>query len=87
MKKTAVSRFLEFEGKRIDVLLADGTWHIAVRPICEVLNVDYHRQYKNLQDDEILGQLLSKQTTVGADGRMREMDTDLLSGQLALRFS
>lgn len=68
-----LEKFLEFNGKRIAVLLADGTWWVAVRPICEALGVDYHAQYKNLQEDEILGELLSKQTTVGGDNKMREM--------------
>jgi len=69
----SIEKFLEFNGKRISVLCADGTWWVAIRPICEVLNVDYHAQYKNLQQDEILAQLLSKQTTVGGDNRLREM--------------
>lgn len=68
-----IERFLEFNGKKISVISSDGTWYIAIRPICESLNVDYHSQYKSIQRDEILSQLLSKQTTVGADNKMREM--------------
>jgi hypothetical protein len=65
--------FLEFNGKRITVLHVDGSWHLAIRPICEALEVDFHAQYKTLKNDDILFQLLSKQTTVGADSKMREM--------------
>lgn len=68
-----LEKFLEFNGTRIAILLSDGIWYIAIRPVCEALGVDYHAQYKSLQNDEILGQLLSKQTTVGADKKMREM--------------
>lgn len=69
----SLEKFLEFNGKRISILLANGTWWVAIRPVCDALNVDYHTQYKNLQEDVILSQLLSKQTTVGADDKVREM--------------
>lgn len=68
-----IEKFLEFNGKRIAVLLADGSWWVAVKPICEALEVNYIRAFQNLQDDEILSQLLAKQLTVGADNKMREM--------------
>ena len=60
-------------GKEIVMTYNHGCWWIAVKPICEVLNIDYIRQFKNLKEDEILGQLLSNQTTVGADFKQREM--------------
>lgn len=68
-----MEKFLEFNGKRITVLLADGTWWVAIRPICDALNVDYHSQYKNIQEDEILSRVLSKQTTHDASNRLQEM--------------
>lgn len=68
-----IEKFLEFNGKRISVLLADGSWWVAIKPICEALKVNYDRQYKNILDDEILTQLYAKQHTVGGDGRLREM--------------
>jgi prophage antirepressor-like protein len=69
----SIEKFLEFNGKRISVLCADGTWWVAIRPICEALRVDYHAQYKNLQQDEILAGVLSKQTTHDASNRLQEM--------------
>lgn len=71
--KNNVERFLDFNGKRITVLSADGTWWVAVRPICDVLGIDYHAQYKNLQVDDILSGVLSKQTTHDASNRIQEM--------------
>lgn len=68
-----ITKFLEFNGKRINILLADGTWYIAIKPICEALKVDYISAFKNAKEDEILGQLLSEQTMVAADGRLRKM--------------
>lgn len=68
-----MEKFLEFNGKRITVLLADGTWWVALRPICDALRVDYHSQYKNIQEDEFLSRVLSKQTTHDASNRLQEM--------------
>lgn len=54
--------FLEFNGKKILFISADGTYWIPFRPICEALNIDEIRSYKNLKNDPILGPALSKQT-------------------------
>jgi len=71
--KKEIKKFLEFNGKSIHFLAVDGQYWIAIKPICEALNVDYIRQFKNLQDDKILGLLLSEQTMVAADGKLRKM--------------
>jgi len=71
--KNQIKKFLEFNGKSIHFLAVDGVYWIALKPICEALNVDYIRQFKNLQEDEILSELLSEQTMVAADGKMRKM--------------
>lgn len=71
--KNSSKKFLEFNGKSIHFLAIDGQYWIALKPICEALNVDYIRQFKNLQEDEILSELLSEQTMVAADGKMRKM--------------
>ena len=71
--KKSIERFLEFEGKSISILLVDGTWWVALKPICHVLNVNYERQRQNIQDDEILCQLPTEQQVVAADGRLRKM--------------
>ena len=57
-----IVKFLAFKGKNIVYLSVNGTYWIAVKPVCEVLNIDYIRQYKNLKEDEILRARLSKQT-------------------------
>lgn len=68
-----LEKFLNFNGRRLAVLNADGQWWIAVKPICEALSVDFEAQRKRINDDEILCQLPSEQTVVAADGRVREM--------------
>jgi hypothetical protein len=57
-----VVKFLEFRGKNIVYLYKNGTYWIAVKPVCEALRVDFIRQFKNLNDDVILRPRLSKQT-------------------------
>lgn len=65
--------FLEFNGKSIYFLGVDGTTWVALKPICEALNVNWNRQFQNLKDDEILTQLFAEQQMVAADGRLRQM--------------
>ena len=71
--KEQIKKFLEFNGKVIYFLAADGQYWIAIKPICEALNIDYISQFKNLKSNEILSQPLSEQTIVAADGKLRKM--------------
>jgi prophage antirepressor-like protein len=71
--KKLINKFLEFNGKAISFLSVDGQWWVAIKPICDVLDVEYTRQFKNLKADKILDQLLAEQPMVGADGRLRKM--------------
>ena len=68
-----IERFLEFDGKKISVLLNNGEWWIAIKPICEALGVNYKKQHESIIEDEILSQLSTLQGMVGADGRLRNM--------------
>jgi hypothetical protein len=68
-----LEKFLEFNGKSISLLSVDGTWWVALKPICEALNVNYERQRQNIQEDEILSQLPANQQVVAADNKLREM--------------
>lgn len=69
----STKKFLEFNGKSIFFLAKNGTYWIALKPICDALNVQYVRQFKNAQKHPMWSQLLSKQTMVGADKRLRKM--------------
>ena len=57
-----IVKFLEFKGKNIVYLSANGTYWIAIKPVCEAINVDYIQQYKNLRADAILAPALCKHT-------------------------
>lgn len=54
MMSTKINKFLEFNGRTIYYLDVNGTNWIAIKPICEVLGVNYNRQFQNLKEDEIL---------------------------------
>lgn len=71
--KNSVEKFLEFNGKRISILLADGTWWVAVKPICDALDVSYSGQFERIQRHAILSQLFVKHEWLAADNRLREM--------------
>ncbi|MFY0625620.1 MAG: hypothetical protein JXR07_04965 [Reichenbachiella sp.] len=72
MKNTS-KKFLKFNDKTISFLAIDGEYWIAIKPICEVLNVNFDRQYKNLKSDKILDQLYAKQPMTGADKKTYNM--------------
>jgi hypothetical protein len=71
--KRQIREFLKFNGRSIYMLAVDGTWWIAIKPICEALGVDFKAKHKILKKDEILNQLSSIQTIVGADGKPHPM--------------
>jgi len=55
-------KFLEFNGMPIFFLDIEGTYWIAIKPICEALNIDADRSVKTLKKDPILGPARSIQT-------------------------
>lgn len=54
-------KFLQFNGKNIVFLSVDGTYWIALKPICKALNIEYTRSFKNAKNDPILGPALAVQ--------------------------
>lgn len=63
-------KFLEFNGKKIIFLSVDGTYWIALKPICEALNIDANRSYQNAKNDPILGpELAIQQMQVTKNGK------------------
>lgn len=69
----STNKFLQSKGKTIFFHAVDGEYWIAIKPICEALNINYNRSFQNLKEDEILSQLFAKQQMVGADNRLRKM--------------
>lgn len=72
MKKTS-KKFLNFNGTNIYFIDIEGTYWIAIKPICKALNVEYTRQFKNIKIDEILSGELAVQPMHDASNRLQEM--------------
>lgn len=57
------------------IIIENGEKRVAVKPICDALGIDYSSQLQRLKADEILSSTVGLSTTVGADGKQREMQT------------
>jgi hypothetical protein len=68
-----IFKTLKFNDKAISLIMADGSWYVAVKPICEALNVNYEKQRERISRHPILSQLPTKQVVVAADGKLRDM--------------
>ena len=64
---------LKFNDKEIVMTNVDGVWWFAIKPICEMLNIDYEQQRRNINTHEIFGQLPCVHTATGADGKYYKM--------------
>ena len=76
MERTAlhksVKRFLQFKSNPLLFLSKDGTFWIAIKPVCEAIGVEYTRAFKNVKEDAILGPALAVQPMqVSGDDQVR----------------
>jgi len=69
--KNSTKKFLEFNGKTIYFLAVDGQYWIALKPICEALNVNWNRQFQNLQNDQNLKAAFATQQMQAPDNQLR----------------
>ena len=53
--KQSIERFLQFNGKTLLFLSEKGVYWIALKPVCEALNVHFKHQLKRISEDPILG--------------------------------
>jgi hypothetical protein len=66
-------RFLNFNGTNINVVTKDEQKWIALKPICEKLNLNWEREFKRINDDPILGKNAVVQWQIGPDGKLSAM--------------
>ncbi len=71
--KPESKKFLEFNGKTISLLYRDGQYWIAIRPICQALNVRYAWQYKMLKKHPILADVLYVHIMRDTKNRLQKM--------------
>jgi hypothetical protein len=69
--KPSIKKFLEFNGKTIYFVAVDGQYWIALKPICEALNVNWNRQFQNLKEDKNLKAVFANQQMQAPDGQLR----------------
>lgn len=60
-------------GTSLQVVADEREHFVAVKPVCEILGVDYSAQRVKLKEHPIYGPTMVLSTTVGADGKNREM--------------
>ena len=66
--KQQIKKVIEFNEHTLYAIPADGQWWIAVKPVCEALNVNYNRQFQNIKDDAFLSSAFAnQQMQVGED--------------------
>ena len=66
--------------QKIQVLVENGNEFVPIRPICDALGIDAKSQRDRIKRDQILSSTEVTMTSVGADGKNREMTV------LPLRF-
>ena len=60
----------------VDLLIIEnGEKRVPIKPICELLGVDFSSQLKKIKDDEILSSTLVLNTILGKDKKSRDMQT------------
>ena len=57
----------------VDIVSTSDEQLIPIKPICQTLGIGYSSQLKKIKEDEILSSTVAVRTTVGADGKNREM--------------
>jgi hypothetical protein len=68
-----IKKFLEFNGKVLYFVSKDGIYWIAIRPICDVLGIDYSNELRRIKKHSILGSNVVKSTMVDAQNRLFQM--------------
>ncbi len=68
-----IEKFLQFNGESICIIDNEKQYWIAIKPICQTLNVDFNRQFQNIRKDPILKEVISLQSIIAADNKQRNM--------------
>lgn len=55
------------------VVIENGDKQVPIRPMCDAIGIDFSGQLQRIKTDPILSSTVGTVTTVGADGKQREM--------------
>lgn len=64
---------VKINGGQIECPYENGQHYVAIRPICQILGIDDKSQRNRIKSDAILSSTEVVLTSVGADGKQREM--------------
>jgi hypothetical protein len=53
--KQSISNFLQFNNTNVLFTSVDGVTYVAIKPICQALNIDYSAQLLRVKNDPLLG--------------------------------
>ncbi|WP_352422270.1 phage antirepressor N-terminal domain-containing protein [Proteiniphilum sp.] len=67
------TNFIDFNGKSILFARINGKYWISIKSVCEALNVNYNRQFQNIQGDPILGPAFANQQIQVPNDQARNM--------------
>ena len=59
--------------KKLEIITKDGQKLIPIKPLCQMLGIDFKSQYEKLKTDKILNSVVVLSTTTGTDGKQYEM--------------
>jgi len=71
--KQQLEKFLEFNGKTLVFIAVNGTYWIALKPVCEAIGVPYSRHLRTIKTDPILGPAWSLETMQVPGDQARKM--------------
>lgn len=74
-----------FQGAAVACVLVDGVPYVALRPLCDALEIDWATQRRAIKNDPVLASVVGDLPTTGADGkqyRMLCLPLDYLNGWL-----
>ena len=79
------TELVEFAQRTLVTVKRNEKVYVALRPICEALEIDWQAQHKAVMKDEVLKSVVSQMETTGADGKTYQMvclPLDYLNGWL-----
>ena len=66
-------KFLKFKGKRITLIDKEGDFYVVLKPICEILEIDWENETKKISNHPLYNSVASNLEATGADGKQYEM--------------
>lgn len=67
------NKITRINGVEISAVMENGDCYLPIKPICEAIGVNFATQYAKIKEDKILSSTVALRTTVGGDGKDREM--------------